>query len=868
MPSRRRMYTKVNVAALLKGIEDARPTARDAVEAAEAAAGSGGRDGGDHGSDGVRSDYGETSSVDDVEFDADVVEGEPPRLDGSLLDMLLNNTLPHRRWEFPNTSMPVDTYCRAARYQTAAELYGKVAQGRHRNKTWKLELTIKERGTCRDGGDVTMDGGVMIPQLHIRVPTIGGATKTAWKEKIQELSGHLLEYVSKSGSGHRLVLYVRSVGDHRKDQRKKGWNVLTCDVCCNNVKSVMASLQESGDGKTHLEVVDLGFVRSQFNQFDAAKRVEDYQPAMADLLANPRHVPCPRPQVALTQDDVEESEPESDGVSDDWDAVPVDPRRRVPLNDMQFKAIQRIGIDKLVLIQGPPGTGKSTTIFNGIKYRLPSGHDNRSKQALVAAVTNQAVAAVLDKLIQADCYTPLKDDNRPLSNTPAGRFSFVLCGNVDRYKDVPNAEEYHVSAITWDMVDARPDVQEAAAGLKAFQEAHASLGTLSNKYSDVLFYKEGKDMTRQWQQYLRAYILNQRNNKPDFQAFADAILRRDGKDTDDDEREPPKCRDWDAFKSLSIAFWAEHLETIRAQHFDEVKRHVIRDSDVVLCTIDSLHTKDLKFNIQDSSRLHSIYIDEASLVPEEAMPILSLYDPTTLVLIGDQYQLRPFSSLDLDLSKNEDKTLARPFFERCIDMGVPFVMLSHNYRNPPELVRILNTMTYHNRLVACKESRGDGAPPAVQWIDHKYNEDKVEGDVSKQNVREVDEVRKLYTRLRKEMPCEETIMIITFYKSQWRLLNDKIDVEEGDRICTVDSCQGTEANAVIISCVRGNAHGEVGFTKHRNRLNVAISRSLDRLVLVGNKATFAFRRQRRRSIGPKTPTWSKLIEAIQNVPQR
>ena len=42
----------------------------------------------------------------------------------------------------------------------------------------------------------------------------------------------------------------------------------------------------------------------------------------------------------------------------------------------------------IVLLQGPPGTGKSTTIFNGIKYRLPP-----QKQAIVAAVTNHAVAA-------------------------------------------------------------------------------------------------------------------------------------------------------------------------------------------------------------------------------------------------------------------------------------------------------------------------------------------------------------------------------------------------------------------------------------------------------------------------------------------
>jgi hypothetical protein len=56
--------------------------------------------------------------------------------------------------------------------------------------------------------------------------------------------------------------------------------------------------------------------------------------------------------------------------------------------------------------------------------------------------------------------------------------------------------------------------------------------------------------------------------------------------------------------------------------------HGHRDAQVVLCTIDTLHNKVVKELRHDASdRLHTIYIDEASLVPEEAMSIIGLFNP-------------------------------------------------------------------------------------------------------------------------------------------------------------------------------------------------------------------------------------------------
>jgi hypothetical protein len=536
------------------------------------------------------------------------------------------------------------------------------------------------------------------------------------------------------------------------------------------------------------------------------------------------------------------------------EAEDVERESRVPLNPRQFESIRRIGVDRMTLIQGPPGTGKSTTIFNGIKYRLPD-----EKQAIITAVTNQAVAAVLDKLVRSECYIPLQDDNQPVRDAPPGRFSFVLCGNKERYEDVPSAGDFHVDAITNRLVDERDEVKETTRLYEDFKAGCKSPDQLLATYEDLRFFKGFKDETRRWRRCLKEYVLDRR--RPDYESFAGQVLGRKvfpGGDGDEPSRvtfEADKCNSFEDMRKISLEYWAQHVQLIRNKHFRELKEHVIINSDVVLCTIDTLHNKSLRI-IREGGRLHSVYIDEASLVPEEAMAIVGLYDPTTLILIGDHKQLRPFSNFDLNLTKGEDGILARSFFERCISVGVRYTMLQKNYRNPPQLVKILNVMTYDGGLIPAK-TRGPGH--IVEWIDHSFDESDA-GDSSKRNIKEADEVRRLYRRVRAEI--SGSIMIITFYKGQWRQLRDTVKLQAGDRICTVDSCQGTEASAVILSCVRSNSYGGVGFTSHPNRLNVAISRAKDRLYIVGNKSTFALWRKCGELLVVKNPLWTQLIDAI------
>jgi superfamily I DNA and/or RNA helicase len=67
------------------------------------------------------------------------------------------------------------------------------------------------------------------------------------------------------------------------------------------------------------------------------------------------------------------------------------------------------------------------------------------------------------------------------------------------------------------------------------------------------------------------------------------------------------------------------------------------------------------------------------------------------------------------------------------------------------------------------------------------------------------------------------------------LAKDRLD--SAMRISTIDSFQGQECEVVLISLVRSNADAEIGFLKDYRRMNVAITRAKERLIIIGDSAT-------------------------------
>ena len=82
------------------------------------------------------------------------------------------------------------------------------------------------------------------------------------------------------------------------------------------------------------------------------------------------------------------------------------------------------------------------------------------------------------------------------------------------------------------------------------------------------------------------------------------------------------------------------------------------------------------------------------------------------------------------------------------------------------------------------------------------------------------------------------IGVITPYAAQARLLREKLPLDDLE-IDTVDGFQGREKEAIVISLVRSNERGEIGFLSDLRRMNVAMTRARRKLLIIGDSATLA-----------------------------
>jgi superfamily I DNA and/or RNA helicase len=97
------------------------------------------------------------------------------------------------------------------------------------------------------------------------------------------------------------------------------------------------------------------------------------------------------------------------------------------------------------------------------------------------------------------------------------------------------------------------------------------------------------------------------------------------------------------------------------------------------------------------------------------------------------------------------------------------------------------------------------------------------------------------------------IAVIAPYAAQVRWLRQRAPHPELE-VDTVDGFQGREKEAVVISLVRSNREGEIGFLGDRRRMNVAITRARRKLILIGDSSTLGGH-----------PFFSDLLEYIESI---
>ncbi len=297
------------------------------------------------------------------------------------------------------------------------------------------------------------------------------------------------------------------------------------------------------------------------------------------------------------------------------------------------------------------------------------------------------------------------------------------------------------------------------------------------------------------------------------------------------------------------------------QLFDEARKlerkavdEVLGRADVICATLTMLESSLLAPDEFDLALL-----DEATQAIEP-LALLAFLKAPKVVLAGDHRQLPPTV-----LSRAaQEKGLGRSLFERLLEEHGDGVkkMLREQYRMHEEIMSFPSAQMYGGELRAHPSVAGRTladlltapleAPPLlyVDTAGKGFDEGRAEGEESLSNEGEADLlVTRALALLERGLPPRE-LALITPYRAQAALLRERLttaaaasgaapentaDVE----VDTVDAFQGREKEAVLVSLVRSNATGQVGFLADTRRMNVALTRAKRHLFVVGDSATLS-----------------------------
>ena len=285
---------------------------------------------------------------------------------------------------------------------------------------------------------------------------------------------------------------------------------------------------------------------------------------------------------------------------------------------------------------------------------------------------------------------------------------------------------------------------------------------------------------------------------------------------------------------------------------------LIRDVNIIGATCLGIATLPATTNIV----FDWVIIDEAAraTVPEVLIPIVQ---GKKVVLVGDHKQLPPVIDKVLYEKSEQDikiSDLQRTLFEELIE-GVNESckgVLSEQYRMHPSIGNLISEVFYEGILKSSPttEKRNHGIErwkdKGVVWISTANCQNRYEQLIevphqTYQNSLECEQIISVLKELNniyREKSLTVEIGVITGYQAQRNLLKKKIESQKTNDfsniildINTVDAFQGRETDIIIYSVVRSNKEKQIGFLADERRLNVALSRARDLLIIVGDDET-------------------------------
>ena len=263
----------------------------------------------------------------------------------------------------------------------------------------------------------------------------------------------------------------------------------------------------------------------------------------------------------------------------------------------------------------------------------------------------------------------------------------------------------------------------------------------------------------------------------------------------------------------------------------DIDAFVIRDSNIIGMTT----TGAAKYN-HILSNIHPkiIIIEEAAEVFEAHVFTSLTPSVQQLIMIGDHKQLRPKANC-YNLEKDYDLCIS--LFERLAMNGFPVHTLEVQHRMRPEVASLICPTIYEkllNHEDVTKYEHVKGVRSDVFFIDHsKPEKDK---EKSHSNEHEADFLVALCKYLLKQGYETEQITVLTMYRGQLLELKKRMKRQDynGVRVAAVDDFQGEENDIILLSLVRSNPDGKIGFLEIENRICVSLSRAKIGLFVIGN----------------------------------
>lgn len=259
--------------------------------------------------------------------------------------------------------------------------------------------------------------------------------------------------------------------------------------------------------------------------------------------------------------------------------------------------------------------------------------------------------------------------------------------------------------------------------------------------------------------------------------------------------------------------------------------------------------------ILDGQHYSTLFIDEAAQALEPACWI-AIRRANRVILAGDHCQLPPTVKSIAALKAGLGKTL----MERIVDSKPEVVtLLDTQYRMNEEIMRFSSSWFYDGKVKAASITAHRGIldyDTPIEWVDDVANDDETVGEtfvgetfgrINKVEARQVMELLQAYfEKIGKQRILDESIDvgIISPYRAQVQYLRHLIKKEAFFKpfrhllsVNTVDGFQGQERDVIIVSLVRSNNDGQIGFLRDLRRMNVAMTRARSKLIIIGDHET-------------------------------